>query len=116
MTRFLLGVGVGAALMYLLDPVAGPVRQAALQRRFSTLSDGDRMLHEQVRGALSDLLGHPRTVLIVARRGVVTLSGPVLASESARLLEEVARLPGVRRVVSQLDLHQTADIAALWPE
>lgn len=113
MMRFLLGAGLGAAAMYLLDPHKGLERQAALQRRLSGLTEQDRMLAEHVRGALSDLTSHPRAVAIQARRGVVTLTGPVLASESAGLLAGVARLPGVLRVVNQLEIHATADVFAL---
>lgn len=113
MTRFLLGVGLGATLMYFLDPIAGPVRQAALQRRLTGLAEADLALGDRVRGALSDLSSHPRAITITARRGVVTLSGPVLTSEAAGLLAGVARLPGVSRVVNQLELHPTADVMAL---
>ncbi len=116
MMRFLLGVGVGGTLMYFLDPIAGPVRQAALQRRFASLTEGDRMLAEHVRGSLSDLSSHPRAITISVHGGVVTLSGPVLASESAGVLAGIARLPGVQRVVNHLESHNAADIAALWPE
>ena len=113
MMRFLMGVGLGAVAMYLLDPVAGPVRQAALQRRLAGLTEEDRMLGEHVRGSLSDLTSHPRAIAIEARRGVVTLRGPVLTSEAAGLLAGVARLPGVERVENRLELHPTADVMSL---
>jgi hypothetical protein len=74
----------------------------------------DEILVERVRAQLGRAVSHPRAIRVLAQDGVVTLEGPVLAVETARLLRAVERVRGVREVISQLDEHdQGSNIPAL---
>jgi len=43
-----------------------------------------------------------------AESGRVILSGPILADEADDLIRRISRVPGVRSIESQLDLHADA--------
>jgi hypothetical protein len=125
MAKFWLGVGVGVALAYLLDPEAGVDRREALMRRLAGLRGdaagpapvseptGDDLLALRVAASLRNLVSHPRAITAIARGGTVTVRGPVLASEAAGLLAGLTRIQGVDTVVNELDIRATADVPAL---
>ncbi len=69
----------------------------------------DDVLVARVRARLGHLVSHPRAIDVTAADGVVTLSGPVFEGEVARMLADVARVPGVRRVASELHPHARAE-------
>jgi osmotically-inducible protein OsmY len=48
-------------------------------------------------------------VTVTARDGRVTLQGPVLERELDDLLRAVRKVPGVRDVVNELEVHPGAD-------
>ena len=68
----------------------------------------DEVLIERVRAKLGRIVAHPHAISVVSTDGVVRLHGPVLQSEIQRLIRTIARVPGVRRVVNQLDAHSSA--------
>lgn len=136
------GVGLGAGLMYLLDPAAGRRRRALVldkaSHAFSTGGDavfktskqvGNRAkglaagvgsrLHRQdvadevivarVRSKMGRHVSYPSQVSVVAEDGRVTLSGPVRASEAARLLGAVQAVKGVQEVDDRLEIVGGAD-------
>jgi uncharacterized membrane protein len=143
----LLGVAVGASMMYLLDPQGGRRRRAVMTQklsRFSNLTEeaigttsrdaanrarglfaeigswfrretpDDRVLSERARSRLGFLVGHPSSIDVAANNGRITLSGPILAHEVDRLLEEIRRMPGVTEVVNHLNVHnEPGDISGL---
>lgn len=66
----------------------------------------DHVLVERVRARLGRYVSHPHAVHVAASNGEVTLSGPILKSETQRLVRAVHRVPGVRGVVSRLEQHE----------
>src|SRR5262245_34727268 len=72
-----LGVGIGAAFMYLLDPV----RRSSLVTAFSKQMKeqvNDAVLEERVRNEFHKRIHHARSIQIEVQEGVVTVSGPIL--------------------------------------
>ena len=74
----------------------------------------DEVLVQRVRARLGRYVSHPRAVDVEAQNAVVTLSGPILTREAARLLRVVGRTRGVRDVVDRLGRHdEPGDVPAL---
>lgn len=138
----LTSAGIGAALVYLFDPVSGNRRRALVRERASkSVHDAQRFLDiasrdlqnrslgmmEEMRSRMAGQkvdddklvrrvaakLGHhmmrAKDVGITAEDGVVTLQGPVLSSEIDAVLRAIGRIPGVREVRSQLEIHEPSD-------
>jgi uncharacterized membrane protein len=68
----------------------------------------DDVLAERVRARLGRLVSHPHAVQVAASNGIVTLSGPVLRREAARLIRQVHKVHGVRELVDALDVREQA--------
>ncbi len=139
----LVGLCLGAGLMYLADPSAGRRRRGRLRdttwHRLSTLraaaittsrdvqnrtagliargrgvavhhdAPSDGVLAARVRARLGRVVSHPRAIEVAAAGGIVTLRGQVFEGEVARLLSEVASVPGVARVEHELHPHPRAE-------
>jgi hypothetical protein len=138
----LMGIGLGSALAYVLDPNAGGRRRAmardkliraghvasraldatacdmanrakgivaATTGRFRDRDVDDVTLVERARAKLGRASSHPHAIDVHAADGVVTLRGPILASELPRLLATIASVRGVREVMNELDVHEAAD-------
>jgi hypothetical protein len=119
------GVGLGAGLMYYLDPDRGSRRRTharnqirhtsyqlrdAARRQVQSLwrsfeGEDDRVVGERVRAALGRAVSHAHALAIDVRNGVVTISGPILRDEIRATLKALTRVPGVRRVVNAMDAH-----------
>src|SRR5688572_18766404 len=128
-------LGIGAGLMYFMDPQRGARRRALLRDRVvhnaklqaaATGAAGrdlahrarglganlthslrrerpdDSLLVERVRARMGRVVSHARAIDVEASDGCVTLRGPVLHAEAARLLDAVRHVRGVRHVVDQL--------------
>lgn len=137
----LMGLGLGAGLMYFLDPTTGGRRRALVRdkvirarraaedaaratgRDVSNRASGvaarvkgahdespvdDQVLVERVRAKLGRVASHPRAIEVSAVDGAVTLRGPVLEHEVARLCRAVSKVKGVCEVVDEMNPHQTA--------
>lgn len=63
----------------------------------------DEVLVERVRARLGESVSRPGAVEVTASDGRVTLAGPVLAGERARLARRIARVRGVRGVEDRLE-------------
>jgi hypothetical protein len=133
----LYGIGLGAALMYYLDPERGRSRRIRLRegtihltneldhaievtshdvinRTHGLVARGRSFLTEdhppdavivaRVRSNLGRVVSHPRAIQVDARKGRVTLSGPVLAAEVDRLLDAVRSVRGVLEVEDRLEV------------
>ncbi|NML17130.1 BON domain-containing protein [Azohydromonas caseinilytica] len=122
------GLAVGAAAVYMLDPQQGRQRLAwardravryaasaglgpraeALAAQLGRLLGGaapdDATLAARVRAVLERTVSQPQAIEVSVAAGCVTLGGPVLASEQARLLEAVQAVRGVRRIDIRLQL------------
>jgi osmotically-inducible protein OsmY len=136
------GIGLGAGLMYLLDPDRGRRRRARLcdqavhtwhrtnrgtvslardvgnrarglvakaRQRLTCEEVSDELLVERVRARLGHVVSNPRSITVTAREGHVTLSGPVLTREAARLLAAVSSVAAVTSVEDQLERHERAE-------
>lgn len=139
----LTGLGIGAGLMYFLDPQRGRRRRALVRdqiahsasasaeviggrgrdianrakglaakaRRAWPHAVDDDVLIDRVRAQLGRFVSHPRAIAVQAINGEITLRGPVLRAELDRLLQAVAAVPGVRKVVSALQAQDEAGTA-----
>jgi osmotically-inducible protein OsmY len=74
----------------------------------------DPILVDRVRAYLGRFPVHDRALQVDAEDGVVTLSGDALASELNTILDAVSSVRGVKDVISNLVVHESADsISAL---
>jgi hypothetical protein len=74
----------------------------------------DDVLHERVRARLGQIVRYARSIETTVDDGFVTLRGPVLAADVARVVRRVGRVPGVRDVDNQLDVHaEPGDVPGL---
>jgi uncharacterized membrane protein len=134
--------GLGASVMFLLDPDRGARRRAllrdktahALRRTGDVLDKGSRDLRYRLRGVVAETralfrdgrvsddvlvqrvrsrmgraVTHPHAIEVGARDGRVTLRGPILAGDRAKLVSAVAAVPGVTGIDDQLEVHEQAD-------
>jgi uncharacterized membrane protein len=131
MALMLIGLGVGASLMYLTDPQTGNRRgirkagdaadvavrdlgnraqglTAKTQSHFSGQEVADHVLAERVRAELGRVCSHPGSVDVVVQNGRVTLTGMILSHEAGRVRARVASVPGVRNVDDRLDIREEA--------
>lgn len=136
---FLGGLGLGAALMYALDPENGRRRRAMARDRLKSLtrrhraaaprgsrdlghrleggvhslagrdSAADRVLAERVRAALGRAVSHPSAIEVEVRGGCVVLTGKVLEWETRELMRRVGRVAGVTAVDDRLERHLSSD-------
>lgn len=138
-----LGLSAGAGLMYLLDPVHGGERRAALRSQLShatgalqsalahasedtgLLGWARRLLHPgrlsdeqllaRVRTVLSCVTPHAGEITLQARHGAVTVGGEVPFDEIDKILTCIAATRGVQKVHSQLDTAQGANPVSAQP-
>ena len=76
------------------------------------LADDD-ILVERVRSKMGRYVSHPSAIEVSAHNGTIRLSGPILADEVDDLFCAVRSVRGVRDIEDHLDVHASADIAAL---
>ena len=140
--KILGSLGLGALLMYTLDPQAGRRRRALARDKLDRLtykaSDAvnvtardlqnrvrglaaeakglisekeitDEALAQRIRSKLSGWISHPRSIEVHVEGGKVNLSGPILASEVDRLVNQISSMRHVRGVLNQLEVHERAD-------
>lgn len=72
----------------------------------------DSVLEARVRSEMGHVIQNTGAVAVRADNGVVTLSGPVLSDDVQELVKRVRSVPGVDRVVDDLDVHETPDSIA----
>lgn len=134
---FLGGLGLGAALMYALDPDSGRRRRASARDRLRSLSRrprellakgtrdlehrieggmhalggheaaSDKVLADRVRAALGRAVSHPSAIEVEVRDGCAILTGKVIESETRELMRRVGRVAGIRAVDDRLERHRT---------
>jgi hypothetical protein len=137
----LVGAGIGAAVIFMLDPTGGGRRRALVRDKFARAGrltrDGldatardmgnrargiaaatrgrlwngevdDDTLIERVRAKLGRVASHSRAIDVLADDGIVTLRGPILASEVPNVLATIRSVRGVEDVVNHLQAHESA--------
>jgi osmotically-inducible protein OsmY len=82
--------------------------------RMSEQDVPDDILIERVRAQIGRPVSHPRAIDVRAQNGRVVLSGPILADEADELIRRISRIPGVRSIESELELHtDSGDVPSL---
>lgn len=135
----LFGVGLGAALMYLLDPAQGrrrrrrartglrsvlgedarhaaaPVADALAGMHASDSSDvvPAEVLVARVRAAIGHTVSHPTSVAVGVDDRFIRLSGPIFTREASDLLRAVRRVAGSRVVEDRLHRYRWATVPPL---
>lgn len=141
----LVGVGLGAGLMYLLDPVRRE-RRARRRSRAGLAGDADvdgsvvdrlagmhrsggaddlpaEVLVARFRAAIGHTVSHPTSVAVGVDDHFIRLSGPILAREARDLLRAVRRVAGSREILDALQRYRRgtrppvlrARGSELWP-
>ena len=82
---------------------------AATKRRGVDEDIDDHRLIERVRAKLGRACSHPHAIAVNASNGIVTLRGPILASELHQVLSTVEAVRGVQTVTNNLDLHESSE-------
>ena len=139
---FFTGLGVGAGVMFLLDPDRGGRRRALIKdkavhlshtsrealdktardlrnratgviaetkARFTETHVPDSVLVDRVKAAWGRYPIHDRALSVEADNGKVILSGDTLADEVGIILEATSASRGVKDVVNNLTVHESAD-------
>jgi BON domain len=137
----LVGAGIGAAVIFMMDPAGGGRRRALVRDKIvrasrltrdgldatardmgnrargiaaatrSRLSNGevdDDTLIERVRAKLGRVSSHPRAIDVLSDDGIITLRGPILASEVPNVIAAIRAVRGVEDVVNHLQAHESA--------
>jgi BON domain len=87
---------------------------AEIESLFRTREISDDVLEARVRSKLGRVVSHPHAIEVKMDKGIVTLSGPVLADELHPLLDAVAAVSGVKSIENWLEVHEHAgEIPAL---
>jgi hypothetical protein len=87
---------------------------AATRGRWAHDNADDRRLSERVRAMLGRASAHPGAIEVAAADGIVTLRGPILASEMDDVLAAVWAVRGVLAVNNGLEAHQSSwDVPSL---
>lgn len=113
-----IGLSMGVAGMYLLDPEKGAERRSLLQRQvlgrmqqwmakagtvFRFGSAADTYLADRVCTVVAQISKHSGAIKIEAQHGRITLHGEIPADEIQRVLNCVASVQGVREVCNDLN-------------
>ncbi len=88
--------------------VANRTHGLVARTRSLVANDGatDAVIVARVRSKLGHVVSHPRAIVVTARGGQVTLSGPALAGEVDRLLSAVRSVRGVTGVEDRLRVYE----------
>jgi osmotically-inducible protein OsmY len=136
------GLGLGAALMYVLDPERGKRRRGlvrdkavsaarkagerldARSRDLRNRARGvashlkaktrpeevsDAVVEERVRSEIGRAVSNPGAIEVRGFEGIVTLSGPVLASEVDDLLSAARGVRGVEEIENRLQVYESPE-------
>jgi len=78
---------------------------ADLRARLIPEDVSDEVLQERVRARLGQTIRYARSIETSVADGSVTLRGPVLGADVARVVRRVGQIPGVRAVDNRLEVH-----------
>lgn len=82
---------------------------AELRARLIPEDVSDDVLEERVRARLGQTIRYARSIETSVADGAVTLRGPVLEDDVARVVRRVGQIPGVKSVDNRLDVHAEPD-------
>jgi hypothetical protein len=87
---------------------------AELRSRLVPTDVSDDVLQERVRARLGQTVRYARSIETSVADGAVTLRGPVLADDAARVVRRVGQVPGVQAVDNRLEVHaEPGDVPGL---
>jgi hypothetical protein len=86
-----------------MDRARGAVAEARATLRHEPVAD--EQLRERVRAALGRVVSHPHSIRVDVRDCIVSLHGPILASEVDDLIERVWEVRGVADVLDNLEVY-----------
>lgn len=86
----------------------GSVMTGRMRSLLSKRKASDDVLVERVRARMGHHVDHPGAIDVYASAGRVTLNGSILAHEHEELLEGVGQVPGVKDIIDQLAIYETA--------
>ena len=88
-------------------------RSKGLRHRVRAKLDGkqvpDELLVERARAEIGHVVSHSGAVQITCENGLMSLSGPILASELEDCLRHMQMIPGVYQVLNNLDVHSSPE-------
>lgn len=79
---------------------------ASLRALVGATMPEDRVLAERVRARIGRAVSHPGSIEVTARKGLVTLSGPVLEREVEQLIRRVRSAYGVKEIENRLEEYE----------
>ena len=82
---------------------------AVTKRRGVDEDIDDPRVVERVRAKLGRACSHPHAIVVNVSNGMVTLRGPILASELHHVLSTVKAVRGVQAVTNNLDRHESSE-------
>jgi uncharacterized membrane protein len=95
---------IGKTSRDLANRLTGMVAEA--ESMFICGTASDEVVSARVRSKLGRLVSHPHAIAVTVTKGLVTLSGPILAKEVDKLLKSVSAIKGVTGVENRLDLFE----------
>ena len=101
--RHMTGDAVDATSRDMRNRARGVV--AELRARLIPEDVTDDVLQERVRARLGQTIRYARSIETSVADGCVTLRGPVLGADVARVVRRVGQVPGVRAVDNRLEAH-----------
>jgi uncharacterized membrane protein len=87
----------------------GTAMTGRVRSMFNKRPATDKVLVERVRSKMGRYTAHPGAIDVTAAEGQVTLSGSILAHEHDPLIEGISQVPGVRDILDQLTIYETAE-------
>lgn len=123
-SELLIGMAVGAGLMYLFDPRAGNGRRGPLRDQLAEAKESvfdkpedarhlfnemiaDNVLRDRVRAALERRISYAKAFHVEVAGGCAILRGPILSDDLLPALSAARAVRGITSVDSQLDVHDT---------
>ena len=82
---------------------------AATRARWQSEEVSDEALVDRVRARLGRVCSHPHALEVLVAHGNITLRGPILEDEAEAVLRATQNVRGVKGVMNQMDVHETAD-------
>ncbi|HZN26882.1 MAG TPA: SRPBCC family protein [Burkholderiales bacterium] len=86
----------------------GTVATARVRSLLTRRKATDDVLAERVRAKMGHYVAHPGAIEVSASGGQVTLAGSILSHEHGDLIRAIAEVHGVRDVIDQLAVYETA--------
>ncbi len=98
---------VGKQARNVRNHAKGLAHEVTSRLHHNTVADID--LENKIRAEVANVIPHPEMIHVRVQHGRVTLSGPVLADNVKKLVEQCAMIPGVMGVENRMAVYQSQD-------